>query len=53
MLLETYRSAFLQSLENPEDFWREQARSIDWFKFPETVLSRDDRGNHCWFADGE
>ena len=53
MLLETYRSAFLQSLENPVDFWREQARSIDWFKFPETVLSRDDRGNHCWFADGE
>ena len=53
MLLETYRSAFLQSLENPVDFWREQARSIDWFKFPETVLSKDDRGNHCWFADGE
>lgn len=44
---------FLNSIENPEAFWAEQAKAIAWFKFPQTILSQDQNGYYEWYKDGE
>ena len=48
-----YAEAYRHSLDAPEDFWREQARDIDWFEFPTTILDRDDNGAWRWFRGGK
>ncbi|MCB0629727.1 MAG: acetate--CoA ligase [Saprospiraceae bacterium] len=47
-----YHAFYRRSIEQPEDFWREQAQSLDWYQFPNTILSRDESGYYQWFADG-
>jgi acyl-coenzyme A synthetase/AMP-(fatty) acid ligase len=47
-----YESIYQNSLENPEIFWAEQARNIDWIKSPEKILSQDADGLYRWFSDG-
>ncbi|WP_256388321.1 propionyl-CoA synthetase [Salinivibrio sp. SS2] len=37
---------------DPEEFWQAQAKQLDWFTFPQTILSKDDNGIERWFADG-
>jgi propionyl-CoA synthetase len=49
----TYQSEFEHSIDKPIEFWKQQAESIDWYKFPTDILSKDSNGNDCWFADGE
>lgn len=44
---------FRESVENKEQFWAEQAKAIRWFKFPQTILSKDANGYYEWFKDGE
>lgn len=44
---------FLNSIENKEQFWKEQAKEIKWFKFPKNILSEDENGYPIWFKDGE
>ena len=48
-----YESAFAQALNDPAEFWAEQAGRIAWYKPPQQILSKDSNGNDCWFADGE
>ena len=40
-------------MKDPEGFWRKQAEALEWFKFPQNILSLDDDGLGYWFADGE
>jgi propionyl-CoA synthetase len=49
----SYKEIYQQSIEQPEDFWRDKAQALPWFKFPQTILSKDDNGIDRWFADGE
>ncbi len=44
---------FVNSIENKEAFWKEQAENIAWYKFPKTILSNDENNYPQWFADGE
>lgn len=44
---------FNESVSHPEKFWSEQAKNIDWFTFPKTIMSEDENGYNQWFADGE
>ena len=44
---------FNESIENKEKFWEEQAKNIDWFEFPKTILSEDENGYPVWFKDGK
>ena len=47
-------SEFYQhSIENPEEFWKQQAQKISWYKAPQNILSKDENDYHQWFADGE
>jgi propionyl-CoA synthetase len=36
-----------------DEFWLEQASSLDWYKKPTIGLSSDTHGNDRWFSDGE
>ena len=44
---------FLNSIENKEQFWAEQAEKIQWFKKPQNILSEGEHDYPVWFADGE
>ena len=48
-----YKETFAASIEDPVEFWASQAEQIDWFRSPETILSKGEYGNDVWFADGE
>jgi acyl-coenzyme A synthetase/AMP-(fatty) acid ligase len=48
-----YQAFFDTSISAPESFWRTQAEAIDWYKKPESIISKDEKGNYRWFADGE
>lgn len=49
----SYQQQYKASIEQPEQFWQEQANKIHWFKQPQTILSKDENGIDRWFADGE
>ena len=49
----TYESLYERSLSHPEGFWREQAQAIHWFKFPKTILSKDNEGLYRWYKGGK
>ncbi len=44
---------FKRSIEDKENFWKEQAQEIQWFKFPAQILSKDKNDYPQWFSDGE
>ncbi|MEX2474851.1 propionyl-CoA synthetase [Marinobacter sp.] len=48
-----YNSEFRRSIDQRDDFWREQAAAIDWFKSPETIWQATANGHGTWFPDGE
>ncbi|OUT98774.1 MAG: propionate--CoA ligase [Betaproteobacteria bacterium TMED41] len=41
-----------RSLNNKENFWREQAKNIDWFKFPNNILDYSNPPFSNWYLDG-
>ncbi|MFC3193743.1 acetate--CoA ligase [Marinicella sediminis] len=51
-----YLKMYQQSIDNNEDFWREQGKRLDWFKpyseVKDVSFSRDDL-HIRWYADGE
>ncbi|MBF0264728.1 MAG: propionyl-CoA synthetase [Gammaproteobacteria bacterium] len=49
----SYQAEYDHSMQNPEEFWKEKAQDVSWFKFPDKILSQDENGIHHWFADGE
>ncbi len=49
----SYQQEYRRSIEHPEDFWREKASTLAWFKKPQTILADDDNGIARWFVDGE
>ncbi len=51
--MQDYQSHYKESLENPEGFWMEQAREIDWFTAPEKGNFQDDSGLYRWFKGGK
>ena len=47
-----YQKFYKKSIKNPNEFWREQSEKIDWFKKPETILSKNSEDYYEWFKDG-
>lgn len=47
-----YQELYDQSIQNPAAFWAEQARQVDWFTKPQTILSADETGYPLWYKDG-
>ncbi|WP_374459533.1 AMP-binding protein [Chryseobacterium taeanense] len=44
---------FQKSIDDKEEFWKKQAQKIDWFKFPEQILSEGENDYPQWFSDGK
>jgi acetyl-CoA synthetase len=52
---DSYEKTYRESVENPEAFWAETAKRIDWFKFPTKIknVSFDKADLHIkWYEDG-
>ncbi len=48
-----YDQEYKASIDSPEAFWASKASKLDWYKKPKDILSTDENGIQCWFADGE
>ncbi|MDH5366510.1 MAG: AMP-binding protein, partial [Cyclobacteriaceae bacterium] len=51
--MQDYKSDYANSIENPEHFWMEQSKNIDWFVPPSQGLSKDEKGFYRWFKGGK
>ncbi|MGC9493431.1 propionyl-CoA synthetase [Vibrio genomosp. F10] len=47
-----YQEEYQWSQTDPTSFWETQAKNIDWFEPPKTVLESDENGIERWFPDG-
>ncbi|MBW8017385.1 MAG: acetate--CoA ligase [Planctomycetes bacterium] len=53
-----YKEMWEKSIKDPDGFWLEQAKTLDWFKEPTESLKYDwdtkaRKIEHTWFADGQ
>ncbi|MBE0431217.1 MAG: acetate--CoA ligase [Dehalococcoidia bacterium] len=52
--LDEYREIYRRSLADPEAFWAEHARQLDWYKEWDKVLVEDFKeAKHEWFVGGK
>ena len=56
--LATYKEMYARSVKDPEGFWLEQAKTLEWSKAPteagrHTWDTQARKIEHTWFADGE
>ncbi|TVQ68592.1 MAG: propionyl-CoA synthetase, partial [Balneolaceae bacterium] len=49
----SYLEEYSKSLQQPEAFWGEKAKAVDWFTFPEKVLTKNEKGLYRWFEGGK
>lgn len=49
----SYQLEYRRSIEQPAEFWADQAKALPWFSEPKDILSQDEEGIYHWFADGE
>ena len=47
-----FKEIYENSLNNPEDFWKEVSDDIFWFKKPTKILNKSDPPFYKWFEDG-
>ncbi|MCD6175401.1 MAG: acetate--CoA ligase [Planctomycetes bacterium] len=56
--VEQYETMWKQSIDDPDGFWLEQAKTLSWFKEPTQALeytwdTKARKIEHTWFKDGE
>ncbi|KAA0011779.1 acetate--CoA ligase [Billgrantia pellis] len=52
---ETYQTLYKQSVDDPEGFWAEQAKRVEWFKSPTKIKHTSFDSNNVdirWYEDG-
>jgi propionyl-CoA synthetase len=47
-----YATLYRRSIEQPQAFWAEQAKAIDWQRPPQTILEYDNPPFRRWFGGG-
>jgi propionyl-CoA synthetase len=47
-----YAEVFRRSLADPEGFWGEAAKGVEWYREPTVVLDASNPPFYRWFADG-
>ena len=50
---EKRKQVWEQSIKNPQEFWAEKAKAIDWIKLPPKALDDSNPPFYKWFADGQ
>lgn len=48
-----YCDIYNKSINSSEEFWADQAKKLEWYSQPSTILSKDKNDYPLWFADGE
>ena len=48
-----YAEEFRRSVTDPDSFWGEAARAIDWYREPSVILDASTPPFYHWFSDGE
>ncbi len=48
-----YKESYKRSIQDPEEFWKEQAQNLEWYKQPSQIVSKDDNNQIRWFVDGK
>ena len=48
----SYQEEYSASINEPDTFWADKARQLDWFTFPATIVGKDENGIDRWFPDG-
>lgn len=51
--MSSFDKIYQKSISEPENFWKDQAKDLAWFSFPESILSRDQEGLYRWYAGGK
>jgi acetyl-CoA synthetase len=52
--LDEYKDIYRRSIHNPEEFWGELAKQLDWYQKWDRVLVEDFKdGRHEWFVGGK
>ncbi len=49
----SYEALYRAWTADPEAFWADRARLLDWSRAPQRILDRDDPPFYRWFPDGE
>ena len=49
---QNFDAAYRYSIEQPEQFWAEQAENVFWYKKWDKVLDDSDAPHYRWFAGG-
>jgi propionyl-CoA synthetase len=52
MIMGSYAETFHRSLTDPEGFWGQAAKAIDWYTEPTVILDRSSPPFYKWFSDG-
>ena len=47
-----FNEIYHESINNPEDFWREASENIFWFKKPSKILNKSNPPFYKWYEDG-
>ncbi len=51
--MEQYREMYRRSIEQPEEFWREQAAILDWYHPPSSILDAEPKEvDFAWYSGG-
>ncbi|EHH1226469.1 propionyl-CoA synthetase [Vibrio vulnificus] len=50
--MSAYQKEYQWAKQQPESYWQAQAKNIDWFEFPKTILANDANGIERWYPDG-
>ena len=47
-----FKEIYNDSLQNPEDFWKNISEDVFWFKKPSKILNKSNPPFYKWFEDG-
>ena len=47
-----YKEIYAESLNNPEEFWKNVSEDVFWFKKPSKILNKSKPPFYKWFEDG-
>ena len=48
-----YKEVYQKSIDNPNEFWKDQVGLIEWFQEPKNILSDGKNGIGNWYDDGK
>ena len=47
-----FEKIYIESIKNPEEFWKKVADDMFWFKKPSKILNKSNPPFYKWYEDG-